>query len=66
LEFDEKFKIEKGFVFYDFNKPLDLPAELKGKFDFILIDPPFITEEVWTKVINYLYSLYSTLKRLNS
>jgi 16S rRNA G966 N2-methylase RsmD len=54
LEFDEKFKIEKGFVFYDFNKPLDLPAELKGNFDFILIDPPFITEEVWTKVINYL------------
>ena len=53
LEYDEKFKTEKGFVFYDFNKPLEVSVE--GKFDFILIDPPFITEEVWTKVYYKLY-----------
>lgn len=46
-----KFKKEKNFVFYDFNKPTELPDELKGKFNFILIDPPFITLEVWTKVL---------------
>jgi EEF1A lysine methyltransferase 1 len=34
-------------VRYDFNAPLDLPAELKGAFDMVVIDPPFITHEVW-------------------
>lgn len=53
LEFDEKLKTEKNFVFYDFNKPLELPTTLEGKFDFILIDPPFITEEVWSKVSSH-------------
>lgn len=50
LEFDLKFNKEKNFVFYDFNKPTELPEEMKGKFNFILIDPPFITLEVWAKV----------------
>lgn len=36
-------------MFYDFNKPKDIPGELANSFDFILIDPPFITEEVWSK-----------------
>jgi 16S rRNA G966 N2-methylase RsmD len=54
LEFDESFKKEKGFTFYDFNKPLELDSTLEGKFDFIFIDPPFITEEVWTKVTIFL------------
>jgi 16S rRNA G966 N2-methylase RsmD len=39
-------------VFYDFNKPEDIPQELKNSFDMIVIDPPFITREVWEKVIN--------------
>lgn len=44
-----KLNKEKGFIFYDFNKPLELNEELKNKFDILLIDPPFITEEVWSK-----------------
>ena len=32
---------------YDFNAPVDLPAELEGTFGLVVIDPPFITEEVW-------------------
>ncbi len=36
-------------MFYDFNKPSEVDEELKGTFDFILIDPPFITREVWSK-----------------
>jgi 16S rRNA G966 N2-methylase RsmD len=36
-------------VFYDFNKPEDLPAELLHTFDLVVIDPPFITREVWEK-----------------
>jgi hypothetical protein len=65
LEYDQKFKGDKGFVFYDFNKPLELDGSLEGKYDFILIDPPFITEEVWAKVPDsYIY--LSTLLRPNS
>lgn len=34
---------------YDFNAPEDVPAELHHTFDCVVIDPPFITEEVWHK-----------------
>ncbi|KAM3141650.1 hypothetical protein pb186bvf_006255 [Paramecium bursaria] len=47
FEYDKQFETDKGFVFYDFNNPII--DEYKNHFDFILIDPPFITEEVWTK-----------------
>ena len=36
-------------MFYDFNKPEELPAELHGTFHMVVIDPPFITREVWEK-----------------
>lgn len=36
-------------MFYDFNKPEDIPENYNGYFDFVLIDPPFITLDVWTK-----------------
>ena len=43
IQFDKKFEKDQGFVFYDFNKPEDLNEEFKNGFDFIVIDPPFIT-----------------------
>eukprot|EP00913_Durusdinium_trenchii_P023085 g21675.t1 len=63
LDYDRQWASDPGFVFYDFNAPEELPqelsrfapmrrfgdAELRGAFDFILIDPPFITREVWEK-----------------
>ncbi|CAK82102.1 unnamed protein product (macronuclear) [Paramecium tetraurelia] len=57
FEFDLKLNKEKGFVFYDFNKPIEGLEQFKNTFDIILIDPPFITEEVWGKyaqTINYI------------
>ena len=40
----------KNFVCYDFNHPEDtIPKDMLGTFDYVVIDPPFITEEVWTK-----------------
>jgi EEF1A lysine methyltransferase 1 len=36
-------------VFYDFNRPEDLPKELHHAFELVVIDPPFITREVWQK-----------------
>ncbi|CAL1169625.1 unnamed protein product [Cladocopium goreaui] len=49
LDFDRQWQSDPGYVFYDFNQPEELPEELHGSFDFVLIDPPFITREVWEK-----------------
>lgn len=32
---------------YDFNQPENIPINLHHTMDFIVIDPPFITKEVW-------------------
>lgn len=32
---------------FDFKKPEAIMPELHGSFDFVVIDPPFITREVW-------------------
>ncbi|KAL3659975.1 hypothetical protein V7S43_014901 [Phytophthora oleae] len=48
FDFDSKFASEgEQFVHFDFNKPKEIPAELVGTFDFVVVDPPFITREVW-------------------
>ena len=51
FDFDEKFKKKggKSFVKYDFNFPENVPKEMLHQFDMIVIDPPFITKEVWEK-----------------
>ncbi|KAF0716200.1 Aste57867_2971 [Aphanomyces stellatus] len=36
-------------VHYDFHDPVNFAASFQQHFDFVVIDPPFITEEVWTK-----------------
>lgn len=43
----KKFGADPRFVLYDFHKPEELPADLLGTFDVVVIDPPFITKEVW-------------------
>jgi len=49
FDYDKKWTSDRGFVFYDFNDPTGIPAELLGKCDIVVIDPPFITHEVWRK-----------------
>lgn len=51
FDLDTQWAKEPGYVCYDFNKPLDFEGaeELKGTFDMVVIDPPFITREVWEK-----------------
>lgn len=57
FDYDEKLiKKHKNCRLYDFNN-LDYSAFPGKSFDFIIIDPPFITEEAWTKFasfVNYL------------
>ena len=36
-------------MFYDFNKPENIPENLHHQFHLVVIDPPFITREVWEK-----------------
>ena len=50
LEYDKRFEVfGNDFVLYDFQKPLNLPAKLKGTFDRIICDPPFLSEDCQTK-----------------
>ncbi|KAI4655329.1 hypothetical protein J4E93_000040 [Alternaria ventricosa] len=45
LEFDERFAVFKEFVRYDFEKAIQLPAEMKASFDVIICDPPFLSHD---------------------
>mmetsp|Transcript_5880 Transcript_5880/g.10193 ORF Transcript_5880/g.10193 Transcript_5880/m.10193 type:complete len:190 (-) Transcript_5880:249-818(-) len=49
FDLDEQWSNLKNFVRYDFNQPTEFPAELHHTFDMVVIDPPFITREVWEK-----------------
>ncbi|KAJ4290856.1 Protein-lysine N-methyltransferase efm5 [Kalmusia sp. IMI 367209] len=49
LEYDERFNVFKEFVQYDFEQPIKLPVELKGSFDRIICDPPFLSQDCQTK-----------------
>ena len=47
FDLDNKFATEPGFICYDFQRPEDIPSGVHHAFDCVIIDPPFITEEVW-------------------
>lgn len=50
FDIDESFGAkDKNFVYFDFNKWEELDSSLHGAFDMVVIDPPFITREVWEK-----------------
>jgi len=49
FDIDKKWEKDPCFVYYDFNDPEGFPEELKGQFDMVVIDPPFITRQVWEK-----------------
>ncbi|KAJ3044303.1 EEF1A lysine methyltransferase 1 [Rhizophlyctis rosea] len=55
LEFDRRFDVfSRDFVFFDYNKPTELDERngsrpLHQQFDFIIADPPFLSNECWEK-----------------
>ncbi|KAF2214194.1 hypothetical protein CERZMDRAFT_90289 [Cercospora zeae-maydis SCOH1-5] len=50
LEYDRRFKVVgSDFEFYDFQHPLCISPALKGKFDRIICDPPFLSADCQTK-----------------
>ncbi|KAJ3081593.1 EEF1A lysine methyltransferase 1, partial [Rhizoclosmatium hyalinum] len=50
FEFDKRFAVfGSSFVFYDYNQPTDLDTSLHRTFDTLVVDPPFLSDECWTK-----------------
>ena len=47
LDYDEG--LGDDVIKYDFNEPTTVPDELRGAFRCAVIDPPFITADVWKK-----------------
>ena len=63
LEFDQRFlHFGDGFVFYDYNEPVALPAQLKASFDLVVVDPPFLSEECLQKIAQTVH--YLTTKKI--
>ncbi|CAG2011884.1 unnamed protein product, partial [Fusarium graminearum] len=54
FEHDHRFSVFPEFVFYDFQRPLQLPLNLKGSLDSVIIDPPFFSNDCQTKCKLYL------------
>ncbi|GMH56436.1 hypothetical protein TrST_g9020 [Triparma strigata] len=69
MDYDKKWESDRGFVFYDFNAPADFGAkteELLKSFDLVVIDPPFITREVWEKYTESAHALLKEKPAYNS
>ncbi|KAF4983817.1 hypothetical protein FZEAL_854 [Fusarium zealandicum] len=49
FEHDNRFGVFPEFVFYDFQRPLQLPGSLKGSLDGVIVDPPFFSNDCQTK-----------------
>ncbi|KAF7818904.1 protein-lysine N-methyltransferase N6AMT2 [Senna tora] len=51
LEYDKRFEqYGSDYTFYDYNKPMDLPSELKNAFKIVVADPPYLSQECLEKV----------------
>jgi 16S rRNA G966 N2-methylase RsmD len=49
FDIDTGFARDPGFVFFDFNALESVSQDFYSFFDLVVIDPPFITREVWEK-----------------
>jgi len=50
FEFDQRFKSSGSqYIFYDYKNPLSLPPDMRQTVDFAFLDPPFLSEECFTK-----------------
>ncbi|KAL2643812.1 hypothetical protein R1flu_011399 [Riccia fluitans] len=52
LEYDQRFsKFGQDFIFYDYNRPTDLPSELHEAFHVVVADPPYLSRECLEKTV---------------
>lgn len=47
FDYDDMWAKQKGFVKYNYKEVEKIPSEYYHSCDFVVIDPPFITAEVW-------------------
>mmetsp|Transcript_64277 Transcript_64277/g.76086 ORF Transcript_64277/g.76086 Transcript_64277/m.76086 type:complete len:273 (-) Transcript_64277:112-930(-) len=47
FDYDESLHRGPSFVHYDYNYPVNISPALHHAFDMVVIDPPFITSDVW-------------------
>lgn len=62
FEFDARFsqKYPDLFVHYDYRNPLNVPAECNQRFDLLIADPPFLSDECLIKVAQTIRLLSSS------
>ncbi|KAI9342875.1 putative N6-adenine methyltransferase-domain-containing protein [Obelidium mucronatum] len=50
FEFDKRFAVfGSQFIFFDFNTPTTFNEPLQHKFHTLVVDPPFLSDECWSK-----------------
>ncbi|XP_065321356.1 EEF1A lysine methyltransferase 1-like [Gordionus sp. m RMFG-2023] len=59
FEYDKRFSYFPNYIFYDYKEPLKISKEFKDTFDFILVDPPFLSEECLSNISQTLAYLTS-------
>ncbi|XP_043470889.1 EEF1A lysine methyltransferase 1-like isoform X2 [Leptopilina heterotoma] len=58
FEFDKRFSaFGSDFIYYDYNEPLNFPSQLKENYDLVITDPPFLSEECFTKTASTIKSI---------
>jgi len=61
FEFDKRFHTYGSqFVFYDYNSPREVPSKFHRTFDYMIVDPPFLSEECLTKFADTIALLART------
>ena len=66
INYETNEKIE-NFIFYDYNKPLDINSKYKNKFHLVIADPPYIADECIIKTsITIRYLLFNSNEELNT
>lgn len=51
FEFDKRFeKYGTDYIFYDYNQPEELPFAYQHKFEVVVADPPYLSDECLSKI----------------
>ena len=65
FDYDENFSKKcKNFVKFDY-RDYEGIKDFDNYFDFILVDPPYINEEAWTKYSNFIRKIGKTTKDID-
>jgi len=49
FDFDTQWATDPGFVLFNYKEIEKIPSEYHHAFDYVVIDPPFVTDLVWEK-----------------